>query len=316
MIARSLMQVVAQEANRLKIRPQDVFKATPYTGTNTNQTIVTGLDMTVNGSLVWASPRYGVYDQFWASAGVDLSPNTNEANFYSGYYGPRVAATGFTLAAGAPHNESGTSHMSWSFKKQIGFFTRVQWTGNGAANRAIPHDLGREVGFVAIKRTDTTSNWPVWHRGLPVGHDLHISAAASVSSNAAFFSAPDANNLYLGSGSEVNASGGSYTAWIWAHNPSLIHCGSAVVDGSGNATVELGWEPQFVMMKANLASSPYNTVDTARGWGTGSPKTIRLNEGGTEYSTASGMTKTSTGFTIAGLAAGTHLFVAIRKETT
>lgn len=314
MIGRSLLQVIAQEANRPKIRPQDVFKAMPYTGTNTNQTIVTGLDMTVVGSLVWASPRYGVYDQFWASDGVDLSPNTNEASFYSYYAGPRCAATGFTLAAGAPHNEAGTSHMSWSFKKRVGFFTRVQWTGNGAANRAIAHDLGMAPGFVVIKRTDSTSLWPVWHRGLPAGHDLHISPAASVASTAAYYTAPDASNLYLGSGTEVNASGGSYTAWIWAHNPTIVHCGSVVVDGSGNGTATLGWEPQFVMLKGNMASAPYNTVDTARGWGTGSPKTIRLNEGGTEYSTASGMTKTTTGFTLAGLTAGTYLFVAIKKE--
>lgn len=67
--------------------------------------------------------------------------------------------------------------------------------------------------------------------------------------------------------------------------------------------------------KANLAANNWNVIDAARGRGTGSPKTIRLNGGGTEYSTDSGATKTTTGFALAGLSDGNHLYMAIRKNT-
>lgn len=57
-----------------------------------------------------------------------------------------------------------------------------------------------------------------------------------------------------------------------------------------------------------------NGIDTARGRGTGSQKTIRLNGGGTEYATDSGSAKTATGINLPGLADGSHLYMAIRKS--
>lgn len=312
MIGAGLLAVIAQEANRIKIPSQNVFRASPYTGTNTNQTINLGLDLT--SGLVWASPRYGAYDQFLASASVDLSANTNEANFYSGYYGPRVAATGFTLAAGAPHNEASTSHMSWAFKKAARFFTIATYTGNGASGRAVAHDLGGVPGLVLIKRLNTTSNWAAWHRGAPAGHYLQLNSTNASAADATRFSAaPSASQLTLGSGADVNASGGTYIAYIWAHEPQVQQIGSVVVSG-GVATVDLGWEPQFLVLKPNLAASNWSVMDTARGWGTGSPKTIRMNSGGTEYSTDSGAAKTISGFSLSGLADGSYLYWAIRKS--
>lgn len=312
MTIASLLQVIAQEANRIKIPAQSVFSATPYTGTNTNQSINLGLDLT--GGLVWASPRYGVYDQFFASSATDLSPNTNEANFYSGYYGPRVSSTGFTLAAGAPHNEASTSHMSWSFKKRARFFTIVPYTGNGVSGRALAHDLGGSPGLVLIKRLDTASNWAAWHRGAPSGHYLQLNSTnASAADTTRFSAAPSASQLNLGSGADVNTNGGTYIAYIWAHEPQVQQIGSVAVSG-GVASVDLGWEPQFLNLKPNLAATNWNVMDTARGWGTGSPKTIRMNGGGTEYSTDSGAAKSSTGFALSGLADGSYLYWAIRKS--
>ena len=54
--------------------------------------------------------------------------------------------------------------------------------------------------------------------------------------------------------------------------------------------------------------------EASRFLGTVSPKTIRLNDGGTEYDADSGATKTTTGFTLAGLPDGNHLCMAIRKN--
>lgn len=73
--------------------------------------------------------------------------------------------------------------------------------------------------------------------------------------------------------------------------------------------------PQVIAQEVNLAALDWNAIDTARGWGTGSPKTTRLNGGGAEYSADSGATKTTTGFALAGLSGGNHLYMAIRKNT-
>lgn len=314
MIGAALLQVIAQEANRAKLRAQDVFKALPYTGNATNRTISTGFDLSEAGSLVWGSPRNGTYDQFWSSNGMEYSPNVTEANVYADFYGPRPVAGGISLRGSGPYNENAVPYMSWSFKRRARFFTSVLYTGNGTSGRTVAHDLGVEPGLVVIKRVDAATNTVARHRSITAGHYIQVNGnAASVADTTRFNAAPSTTQFTLGASTDVNANGAPYIAYLFAHEPGLIHCG-AVTPASGAATVALGWEPQFLLIKANAASSNWNVVDTARGWGTGSPKTIYLNGGGTEYNSNSGATPTSTGFTLSGLANVPHLFMAIRKD--
>lgn len=57
MTRASLLQVIAQEASRFKVKPQDVFSATTYKGNATTRTVSNGLDLSAAGSLMWGSPR-------------------------------------------------------------------------------------------------------------------------------------------------------------------------------------------------------------------------------------------------------------------
>lgn len=315
MIRSGLLQVIAQEANRPRVRAQDVFKAVPYTGNGTNRTIDIGLDLSAAGSLVWGSPRDGRYDQFWSCMTAEFSPNLPESNQYADFYGGRPVAGGISLRGSGPYNENTVPYMSWSFKKQARFFTAVMYTGNGVSGRTVAHDLGGDPGFVVVKRVDSATNWYAWHRGAPAGHMLQVNSTnASVADTTRFNAAPNSTHLTLGSSGDVNANGASYIAYLFAHEASLIQCGAVTVSG-GNGVADLGWQPQFLLVKGNLAAEHWNAVDTARGWGTGAPKTIRLNGTGTEFSTASGTAPTASGFTLSGLANGTHLYVAIRAES-
>ena len=45
----------------------------------------------------------------------------------------------------------------------------------------------------------------------------------------------------------------------------MIKCGSLTTDGSGNATVSLGWEPQWVLIKQTNGSGQWILGDTMRG---------------------------------------------------
>lgn len=314
--ALALLSVIAQQALTPTpvLNPGDFFKAYPYTGNAENRTVSTGLDLSESGSLVWASPRNGSYDQFWATDTVDLSPNTNEADFFADNWGPRPNEYGFDLKGWQPYNEDTVPYMSWSFKKALGFYTVVQYTGNGST-KVVAHDLGSPPGLIFVKRTDAESSWAVWHADLPEGYlTTTLGALDLYSEPTAFTAAPDEESLPLGN-SDLNTNDGEYVAYIFARESSILRCGSVEVDNSGEASVDLGWEPQFLLFKALDGSDlHWNVVDTQRGWGTGSPKTIRLSGGGTEYSTDSGASKTSTGFDLSAVSEGTYIFMAIRKE--
>jgi len=99
----------------------------------------------------------------------------------------------------------------------------------------------------------------------------------------------------------------------------VITCGSFTVNGSGNATVSLGYEPQWVMVKASSNTSNWEMYDSMRGL-TATSASARLypNLSSAEGSASSTVNATSTGFTVggnmgAGLGGVTYIYIAIRR---
>ena len=75
-----------------------------------------------------------------------------------------------------------------------------------------------------------------------------------------------------------NASGATYVAYLFAHNDGdgefgpdadqdIIKCGVVSYPSSGDVEVNLGFEPQWVLLKdANHSGPPWWIIDTMRGW--------------------------------------------------
>jgi hypothetical protein len=137
--------------------------------------------------------------------------------------------------------------------------------------------------------------------------------------------APTSSVFYVGSGGDVNASGGTYVAYLFAHNAggfgatgtdSVVSCGSFTTDASGNATISLGWEPQFVIIKStNAYGSGWRMFDNMRGSGTSgtSGGVLEANSSGSENTTPQ-LGIFSTGFTVS-LSGNTvpYIYLAIRR---
>jgi len=154
----------------------------------------------------------------------------------------------------------------------------VTYTGTGVAQN-IAHSLGSNVGCLIVKRLDVTDSWTVWHRGINSGSgasfiNLDLTSAYSNSATRWNNTAPTSTQFTVGTHASVNASGGSYVAYLFAHDAggfgtagtdNVISCGSFTTDGSGNATVNLGYEPQWVLFKASSESSNWYILDNMRG---------------------------------------------------
>ena len=88
-------------------------------------------------------------------------------------------------------------------------------------------------------------------------------------------------------------------------------------DGSGNATIELGFEPQWLMVKS-IATGGWEMYDQMRGFGVTGHAYLYANASNAEgNSTTGGNTQpTSTGFSIGGNYWGankTLIYMAIRR---
>ena len=327
-------QAQAQAAGLWPLGPQpkyveDVFSTYLYQGASSlPPTIVNGIDLAGKGGMVWIKARNGATNQTITDTvrgpGNEIYTNQTWGNqSYTGTYGINsFNANGFSLVGNnGDTNTTAYNYTSWTFRKQPKFFDVVTWTGNSTAGRQIPHNLGSAPGFVVVKRTSNANNWICWHRALTSTQYIQINNTSEAFSDGGIFwnsTIPDATNLTLGNDSGVNGSGSTYVAYLFAHDAggfgefgtdNVVSCGSF----TGATTINLGYEPQWVLLKRTSSAQNWFLLDTMRGWLAGSDTASILspNLSDAEISTGLNTKITSTGFTTA--LAGTYIYIAIRR---
>ena len=313
---------------------EDVFSTFLYTGTGATQTITNNIDLSTKGGLVWTKARYlGISHRLVDTARgatYELSSDTTDASSVNSTGLTSFGTTGYTIGSAGGYNNSGGTYVSWTFREQPKFFDVVTYTGNGTNPRNISHNLGSVPGCVIAKRTDAVSPWRVYHRGISPINDntlaLQSTAAASdggqdLWGNGATVVVPTSTVFTVSN--SLNTNGGTYVAYLFAHDAggfgltgtdNVISCGSFTTDGSGNATVNLGYEPQFLIHKATTGTESWLMLDTMRGWNMSTAdRDLFCNSASAEASGNYG-DPTATGFTAAGLSATrTYIYIAIRR---
>ena len=301
----------------------DVFSTYLYTGNSSTQTITNGIDLAGKGGLVWLKPRsggggHGLFDSNRGTHNYIASESTNAQSAVSG---PTFTSTGFIL--NGSWNFSTYTYAAWTFRKAAKFFDAVTYTGTGSA-RTIAHSLGVAPGMVIVKRIDTSGNWQVYSNGLTSAANsiqLDLTAAQASAPTVWNSTAPTSSVFSVGTDATVNASGGTYVAYLFAHDTSstgIIQCGSFTTDGSGNATVNLGWEPQYLMIKGANVASGWQILDTMRGYSVASADAwIDANTSAAENNSYNWGYPTATGFYVNGTStlspSSTYIYMAIRR---
>jgi hypothetical protein len=269
---------------------EDVMSVWLYTGNDSTQPITNGIDLAGKGGAVFIKKRAA---NFGANSGtavlstalgnnVLLTHVTNALQSYPGTF--IFGSSGFNPnTSWTTTNQEGDTYASWTFRKQPKFFDVVTYTGNGVNGRQISHTLGSVPGCIIVKRTDTTANWAVYHRSNdsggsdPQNYALYLNTTDG-QFGAGFWNntAPTATVFTVANDSRVNADGGTYVAYVLAHNAggfgltgtdNVISCGSWTGNGAEfGPLVNLGYEPQWILLK-NVDSGTENwiVIDNMRG---------------------------------------------------
>ena len=320
---------------------EDVFSAYLYRGTGANQTITNGIDLSTKGGLVWTKARSDVggnrlFDTVRGTTKV-LYSNATDASTTEGNTLTAFNTDGFSLGDSGNVNDSTYRYVSWTFAKQAKFFDVVTYTGTGNV-RTVSHNLGSVPGCIIIKRTDTSSGdgWVVYHRSNTANPEtdyLLLNSTAATTDEASVWNdtAPTSTVFTVGNFADVNANNGTYVAYLFAHDAggfgesgsdSVIKCGSYTGTGSAGLFVDLGWEPQWILIKAAGTVNSWSIYDNMRGVPTGGEDQILLtNTSGAEISTGSDndIDFNATGFTLQRFTGRlndsgvTHIYIAIRK---
>jgi len=324
---------------------EDVFSTYLYTGNGSTQTITNGIDLAGEGGLVWVKSRSNSTNHKLLDSGIaysstnwdqSLTSNSTAAASYYATGAITAQATGFEITSpdNAAINESAKTYVSWTFRKQPKFFDVVTYTGTGSA-RTVAHNLGSTPGCIIVKRTDDVNSWVVYHRGVdatsPQNYALFLDLTNARATNSIYWNntAPTSTNFTVGTSGGTNLNGATYVAYVFAHDAggfgltgtdNVISCGSFTTDVSGIASVNLGYEPQWLMFKrTDTAGYGWFIYDSMRGFvNSGSVSTaddseLRANTSAAETTQAGGIPN-ATGFdAYTGLANATYIYIAIRR---
>ena len=284
---------------------EDVFSTYLYTGNGSTQTITNGIDLAGKGGMVWIKDRSVARGHRI----VDTLRGTNEFLSSDTTTGETTVTTGvtafnsdgFALGLNADYNEGAETYASWTFRKKEKFFDIVTWTGDGTV-RNIPHNLGSAVGMILVKPT-INSAWIVYHKnGAATTYSGAETYGVLSETNSWTDSAAPWNNteptdaVFTTTGSSTNVSGRPYVAYLFADNSAedaeeqMIKCGSCVIN-SADAVVDLGWQPQFVLIKEYNVGGSWKIVDTMRGMGVNR----EANQGTLLYANTSNAEETNNG---------------------
>ena len=260
----------------------DVFSTYLYTGTgSTAQTINNGIDLDGEGGMTWIKSRSHAYDHVIqdSESGITKSTftNTNDAADAAAPYMTSYNSNGFTVAGGGWYatNETAYEYASWTFRKKKKFFDVVTWTGNGVAGRTVAHGLNGPIGMLVVKRTDSSDGWYLYHKGLSsnaYGRYLTLNSTDAEAGDGStnYWSPTDSSFGVNYFGNNVN--GATYVAYLFADNSSedaeeqMIKCGSYTGNGSlDGPEINLGWEPQWIIIKRTTYGAPWLMYDSMRG---------------------------------------------------
>ena len=297
-ITRQAIAVAGGAAAGDPLYVDEVFSTFLYRGTASSaQTITNGIDLSGEGGLVWIKNRDSSDENTWIDtergANKYLMSHSSSAQQTNSAQITSFNSGGFSLGAANQVNRSGNAFVSWTFRKAPGFFDVVTYTGNGTAGRTVSHNLGSVPGFIIVKRYSATEDWTCYHRSIGATKYLQLNSTyAEVDDDRAWNDTEPTSSVFtVGTHDRVNTNGQDYVAYVFAHDDqsfgtnedeAIIKCGSFSSNSSGHYTVNLGFEPQFLLMKATNSSGGWFVFDNMRGIGMNSVALLRAESNGTD----------------------------------
>jgi hypothetical protein len=229
-----------------------LYENTSYSGTGATQSIITGQNL-INGGLVWlkridGSDSHYVFD---ASRGATKYVNTNNSNAAGTDANTLTSfnSNGFTIGSSSLINGS-ADYMAFSWTEAFSFFAEITYTGNATA-RNIAHGLGATPKLILVKNTTGTEAWQVYHVTPGETKSAEINSTSAFAIDAAWDdTAPDSTNFRVGTASDVNGTGNTYIAYLFAEKSGASKIASYAGTGSSNAVTGLGFSPKAVLTKA------------------------------------------------------------------
>ena len=291
-IGSNILAGASGSAGEEALYVDDVFSTYLYTGDGNANSVQNGIDLLNEGGLVWRKNRndgtgqsHFLHDterspQSGMPTAHRLSSDTSNQQFSDNDYITSWNSDGFTYGTGnSGLSGSGQDVVSWTFRKAPGFFDVVTYNGPTSGNtpQDIPHNLGVVPAVIIVKSTSNAYPWYVYHKDLGADKYLQLETDDSVSTDVNIWdnTTPTATTFRVGNNNAVNTNNGTHVAYLFAHDDqsfgtnsdeAIIKCDQYVGAGSGTVKeVDLGFEPQWLMIKKTDGAENWMILDNMRG---------------------------------------------------
>jgi hypothetical protein len=230
---------------------------------------------------------------------------------------------GFDRMSGVGGGSSGWNTnptVSYAFRRAPSFFDVVCYTGTGSATTQT-HNLGVVPELMIVRQRSGTNDWVVYSQ--PVGNTavlaLNLTSDQITFPNAWNDTTPTSSVFTVGISSVVNASAGTYVAYLFATCAGVSKVGSYTGTGALQ-TVNCGFTSgaRFILIKRTDATGDWWVYNSASGITSGNDPYLLMNSTAAEVTGTNYVDTTAVGFQVtaaapAGLNAsgGTYIFLAI-----
>jgi len=272
----------------------DSFSAVLNTSPTTNQAIAAGFtpDIAWIKGATTSPTSWGQYDTIRGDGEVLQSDNTQAEYDYSGHpsgdLGMKFTSTGYTTppvtndninnSSGdfinyfwkggglASINTTGTITGIVSANAAAGVSV-VKYTGNNTSGATIAHGLSAAPDIMIVKRLDSSGDWDVYHSSLGATKYMILDTDQSVLTATSIWNdtAPTSTVFSVGNHASVNASGGSYIAYLFTSITGFSKIDTYAGDGSTSGNIiTTGFEPGFLMVKRTDTTANWRIIDSTR----------------------------------------------------
>jgi hypothetical protein len=217
---------------------------------------------------------------------------------------------------------AGISNVFYSFRRAPGFFDIVCYTGTGTA-QSVTHNLGVVPELMIIKRRNIATGGITYSTALSSNKIMQLfsnfGSDASFSEATIINADPTSTTFNVRTDASVNASGGTYVAYLFATCPGVSKVGTYTGNGSSQ-TINCGFTAgaRFILIKRADSSGDWYVWDTARGIVSGNDPHLSLNNGNAQVTSDDSVDTDNSGFIVNQLTAtninvssATYIYLAI-----
>ena len=309
-------------------KPSDYFNTVLYTGNNTDNTSISGLDF--QPDWVWLKARNQAdYHYSMDSVRGALKPlfqndTSAEANFSDSL--KSFNTDGFTLGTSGDLNAASQTMVAWNWKAGTSFTNDASSTGIGSIDstgsvstdagfsivkynssrspspvQTVAHGLGVKPDMLIFKNITESQNWLVWHKDIATNKHLNLNTTSALSTDAGSLNntAPTSTVFTIGADGRTNSTtnGNPIICYAFAEKKGYSKFGSVIGNGSAtNGTFcYTGMKPSFVMVK-NTASGNWQLLDNKRNLFNVAVNSLSPDVSDAEYTTETDIDFLSNGF--------------------